>query len=336
MAKKKKKKNIIAKRSAKLKQKKQKKRKLKLIKSKPQPGGDFGSGSNFVDIKAPEGFRTVSISQAMMEYSNPVMERAKSDSIDDANDALNIASDIWNYTITLEKGNIDESSKQNIVRQIETILGMSKDKAAVLFDKMIERKRNLLPEDIQPKASRYMFIRKEVHHLVTEFNYGDLNISETITGPNEKDKEFIDSLLCIDKHILDQDDYGKWEDDYFSMEEKCSDRYEIWLKDKGVGKYRENFPFCIEIFNNFTYRYIHDDQIVLNSMTIDYFEAFFSDHLLRKVMVDPHEFVNWPPAIKLFYRFLFEKEYLDDPEPFIGILDVMEPLFIKTLREKYS
>jgi len=157
MAKKKKKKNIIAKRSAKLKQKKQKKRKLKLIKSKPQPGGDFGSGSNFVDIKAPEGFRTVSISQAMMEYSNPVMERAKSDSIDDANDALNIASDIWNYTITLEKGNIDESSKQNIVRQIETILGMSKDKAAVLFDKMIERKRNLLPEDIQPKASRYMF-----------------------------------------------------------------------------------------------------------------------------------------------------------------------------------
>ncbi len=53
-------------------------------------------------------------------------------------------------------------------------------------------------------------------------------------------------------------------------------------------------------------------------------------------MVDPHEFVNWPPAIKLFYRFLFEKEYLDDPEPFIGILDVMEPLFIKTLREKYS
>ena len=93
--------------------------------------------------------------KTLMEKTS--LQQSHTVDFDDANDALNIASDIWNYTITLEKGNIDESSKQNIVRQIETILGMSKDKAAVLFDKMIERKRNLLPEDIQPKASRYMF-----------------------------------------------------------------------------------------------------------------------------------------------------------------------------------
>ena len=39
------------------------------------------------------------------------------------------------------------------------------------------------------------------------------------------------------------------------------------------------------------------------------------DWLMRKVMVKPPEYTQWPPALRLFYRFLSEKGYLDDPEP---------------------
>ena len=49
------------------------------------------------------------------------------------------------------------------------------------------------------------------------------------------------------------------------------------------------------------------------------------DYLLRKVMVKPPEYTHWPPALRLFYRFLAEKGYLDDPEPMMARLRAVKP-----------
>jgi hypothetical protein len=67
-----------------------------------------------------------------------------------------------------------------------------------------------------------------------------------------------------------------------------------------------------------------------------YFEEFLFDHVLRKVMMEPHEHVDWPPMLKLFYNFLYEKEYLKDSTSFINVIDGLESQFITVLRESFG
>ena len=61
---------------------------------------------------------------------------------------------------------------------------------------------------------------------------------------------------------------------------------------------------------------------------------FFMDYLLRKVMVKPPEYTHWPPAPRLFYRFLAEKGYLDNPAPMMARLRAIEPDFITLLKKR--
>jgi hypothetical protein len=53
-----------------------------------------------------------------------------------------------------------------------------------------------------------------------------------------------------------------------------------------------------------------------------------------KVMVTPPAYTQWPPALRLFYRFLSEKGYLDDPEPIIAGLPAIEPHFIALVKQR--
>ena len=81
---------------------------------------------------------------------------------------------------------------------------------------------------------------------------------------------------------------------------------------------------------------MHDDIVVLKTVYTVYFEEFLFDHVLRKVMMEPHEHVDWPPMLKLFYNFLCEKEYLEDSTSVIDAIDVLEPQFVTVLREKFD
>jgi hypothetical protein len=58
------------------------------------------------------------------------------------------------------------------------------------------------------------------------------------------------------------------------------------------------------------------------------------DWLMRKVMVKPPKYTQWPPALRLFYRFLYEKGYLDNPEPIIAGLRAIEPEFIALVKRR--
>ena len=336
MAKKKKDKKASVKRREKSREKKKQKRKLRLIKSNPKSDFQFAVRPAIGDMETPDGFRPISISQAMVEYGKPLEKLVESDDLEDFNEVFQIATMLWNYSIIMEGGKENEKTKREIVHVIKSKFGMDTNQAIDLLNEMTERKTYLFPPEIQSKSSMMMFIRKGTKHLITPFNYKKLKYSDQSIGPNEKDEKMIAMINKMDSYLHDGVDYGEWEDHYFSMEEQCNQRFKEWLSDKGLNEYRENFSFYTETFLDFVYRYIHNDPIDLKMVSPIYVEEFFTDYVLRKVMVEPHEYANWPPALKLFYSFLSEKGYLRDPVPITDMIDEIEPHFIEILRARFS
>jgi hypothetical protein len=83
-------------------------------------------------------------------------------------------------------------------------------------------------------------------------------------------------------------------------------------------------------------RNAHDDDITFTTVMPIYIEEFFADFVLRKVMVEPHEYIRWLPALKLFTTFLFEIGYEQNPVRIITLLDRIEPHFLEILQKRYS
>lgn len=329
----KKKKKVIAKRRAQSKVKKQKRAKTESRRSTSNV--QFVERPAISAIDTPPGFREVSISQGMVEYAKPLMDYVEKDIVKDPNDAYQLAMLLWNYNISLEQGDF-KINKKDVIKQIEEKLKLNAQDSAEFFDMMIQRKEHLFPKEIQPGHPMTMFIRQEKHYLISEFNYDSINISEDIYIPANEDNELVQLLSQMDEYIDEGTEYDEWEDHYFEMEEKCKERFESWLKFKGVKEYGEDFPYNVKIYLNFIYRYMHEDVINLKTVTPIYIEEFFVDHLLRKVMVEPLEYTTWPPSLKLFYSFLKEIDYLERPEKVIKLLDKIEPVFIKILKARYS
>lgn len=334
MSKKKKDKKFAAKRSAKAQRRKKQKRKLKIIKLK----SDYKRVDHppMADIDTPPGFLAVSMSQALMAYSKSIIDFEDSGDIEDMNKAFQFTSLLWNYGIAMESGDVDEKITKEILDMTQLFWQVEQNEAQKLLDKFIAKKSEMFPPDVQIKGSPMMYMRKEISHLIVPFNYKQLQLSDEILPPGEKDKKFIVSLKTIDRYIYSGKDYSDWEDEYFSMEKTFNENFSDWLQKKGVPiKITRDFPFLAEIFLNFVYRYMHDDLIVIKSVKATYFEEFLFDHVLRKVMMEPHEHVDWPPVLKLLYIFLYEKEYLDDPASFIAVIDDFEPRFVDALRGRF-
>lgn len=329
----KKKKKAIAKRRSQTKAKRQKRSKVKPPKSIRNV--QFVERPAISEIDTPSGCRAVSLSQGMMEYAKPLMNYVEKGVIKDPNDAFELAMTLWNYDISLEQGDV-KINKKDVIKQLEKTLKINSQGSAEFFEMMIQRKEHLFPKDIQPDNPMTLFIRQEVQYLIPKFNYDSLNISEKIYVPTSEDEELIELIHQIDENITDGTDYEEWEDHYFEMEETCKERFENWLKFKGIKKYCEDFTYKVEIYLNFTYRYMHEDPISLKKVKPVYFEEFFGDYVLRKVIVEPHEYVTWPPALKLFYIFLKEIGYLEKPDKIIKLIDEIEPVFLGILRARYS
>ena len=327
----------ISKRRQKAKQQKVKKRKLRLIKggggdtSRPEVADQPGMS----DLGAPKGFRSISFSQAIMEYGAPLMEQAKTDKAMDA--ALQLAGMFWNYALSVRDGKVDRKIEKEIFKGVKTGLGLSTEEAQKLIQRMVERYHYLFPEDIQPKPpSPFMFIRKEVRHLIRQFDYSKLNISDRLIPSDTDDQDAIDKLAQLDTRVMDQADYKQFESLLTEVKDKCEERFRQWLIAKGLDKHAEDFAGCPFIFFDFVYGYMHDDVIVLKTVTDRYWMEFFEDFLIRKMMAAPAEYILWPPALKLFYRFLHEKGYLNNPDKVIGRIDKIEPSFIKVLKHQFS
>jgi hypothetical protein len=181
-----------------------------------------------------------------------------------------------------------------------------------------------------------MFIRKETATIIKPFDYSTLVITDDIVSPDEDDGDLIDDIHELDEYMENSDDYDEFEDLLYSIVDESKERFSKWLVDKGLSEYAETFPDCIELYLNFIYEYSHRSIITLKSMPPIYLSEFFEDFLIRKMMVEnPNEYVLWGPAIKLFYRFLFEKGYIDS-DSIVKEIDRIEPAFIKILKKQFT
>ncbi|RLB13786.1 MAG: hypothetical protein DRN37_01550 [Thermoplasmata archaeon] len=320
---------------SKARDRKQKKRTLRLAKSHPRP--QVMTRPGLPHLGAPEGFRSISMAQAMLEYAKPMMKFGENDETG-FNDAFQIATMLWNYALLVEKGDEDMKVRQEILKAIRGTFGLERVEAQSLLTKMIERRSFLFPPDQQPERGMpFMFIRKEVRYLIQPFDYKKLVIAGEIVLPDQDDRDLIKKINTLDELIYDGAEYDKYEKLLLTLEDECENLFERWLVAKGMLKDdAEQYSFCLQTYLNFIYAYIHGDIVILKSVSDVYFVEFFEDFLLRKMMVEPNEYVYWPPALKLFYRFLHEKGYLDNYEEIIRNIDRVEPYFIEVLRKQFS
>jgi hypothetical protein len=283
--------------------------------------------------EAPKGFRPVTMTQAMMEFAEPVMEFVETGTVSEPNAALQISLQIWNYTLPNILPQM-ETSRAKIVAQIRKTLKMDRQEAETFFNLMVERKAYLLPEEIQPEGpTMTMFIRKEIEYLVTKFDASQLTLSETPIPPDPDDQNMLNDLRQMDAYIAEDTDYDEWEDHFFVMQEACCERFSHWLTAKGVADdCAEDFPFCVQTYLNFIYQY---DAGKLRNVSFSALYEFFMDFLLRKVMAKPSDYVQYPFALKLFYGFLAEKGYLDNPGPVHALFDKIEPDFVALVKDRF-
>jgi hypothetical protein len=313
-------------------QAKTKKRQQRHARRSAPPSMPFLGGMPFDSAPdAPPGFRPLSMTQALLEYAAPIMAYVEDGTVQDPNDALQVGLLLWNSTLP-EAPVAVRQSRTAIVTHIETTLRMDREEAEAFFDHMIARKAHLFPDEMQPEGSMTMFMRKEVEYLITPFAESQLHLSDAIIPPDSDDDTFLNALEQLEARIDFGEDYGDWESDFFAMQDLCCERYHHWLRAKGVPEtLSQQFSFCIEPYLTFIYQY--DAGSVLDVLP-DVMEEFFMDWLIRKVMVQPPEYTQWPPALRLFYRFLSEKGYLDDPEPILKGLYAIEPAFIALVKQR--
>jgi len=109
---------------------------LRLIKG----GGGNPSGPAVAErpgiphLGAPEGFRSISFSQAIMEYGAPLMEQAKNDKA--INAALQLSGMFWNYALSVRDGKVDLKIEKEIVKGAKSVLGLNIEETQKLIQRM--------------------------------------------------------------------------------------------------------------------------------------------------------------------------------------------------------
>ena len=330
----------VSKNQKKSKSKKQTKKPLKLVKLANQSHhGLFPASVSHADIQPPDGFRSVSTTQALMEYASPIMDIAPlpTNDIKRANEILNVATEIWNYTIDESILKEGKKSEKEMLSLISQRLGLDQDKANEFLSMMVERKDFLFPDEVQPKGYPFMFLRKQVSYLISKFNNEELNLSKKILDPNVTEIGLVENIDRLDQYIVASADYGQFEKLLLKVQDTVFDRFKIWLSKKGVSKHQEQFAYMAGVYLEFMYGYEHEQPLILKEGPGKYLVEFTVDFILRKVSFEPWEYTLVPSALRLFYTFLYEKGYFHEPPNVMTeFIDRLEPRFIDILKERFS
>ncbi len=316
--------------------KKSKKTTLHVAPNRTHTEAEFMNVPSISEIQPPPGFRAVSYSQAMIEYSQPLLEGFESENMSALNEKMQIAMTLWNYNIAGDLLAGPRPSEKDVIHKMAKVLKLTTQEATECFKKMIERKSFLFPEEIQQKGVPFMMMRKEISRLIARFDLEGLNISQELIHPDEEDTKFVAKINELDSFIIRRADYDEYEDLFTDVRESCTEVFERWLVAKGAGESCENLVWFPETLCNFVYGYLHEDVFLLKSIPQGYLDLFFTDFVLRKVVIEPHLYTYIPASVKLFYKFLGEKNYLDNPAPVMAVIDLIEPHFIEILRERFG
>ncbi len=244
-------------------------------------GALFGSGG-----KPPKGFRSLSMTQAMMEFTNPIMEYVNTGTISDPNDALQLGMHLWNFTLPRTPVQMKKSRK-DLIKGIAKTLHMKSAEATQFFDRMIERKAYLFPDDIQPEGTMMMCMRKDAEYQIVTFDERQLHLSQKSVPDTEHDRKLRDALLQMDHYLEERAEYDVWESHFVSMNELCRQCYGHWLEAKGASEtYSSAFALCTDVYLTFLYQY---DGCGLRDVSKGALNEFFMDFILRKALVKPPE-----------------------------------------------
>lgn len=332
----KKNKTQILKRQAKSKEAAKKKRQIRLVK----PSSRFIERPPLVEMDAPKGFIAIPFSQAMMEYAKPLMEKG-ADDINGMNKVMELASSLWNLATSKQKNDHEHYPRwlEMAAKGAKKILTLDGEERERFIDEMIERHIHLFPEEMQPPPpSMFVYMRKDVSYLIRPFDYGRIKFKlDEIIPPDEEDMGMMSNIEKLDEQIKRGSNYDSYEELAMSIEDECPLLFKKWLVAKGFEDDPNEYSHCLDIYLTFIYRYLHDDLVLLKSVPDQYIIEFFEDFLLRKVMCKPFEYLFWPPALKLFHRFLSEKGYISmmDAAAVLEKLDLIEPHFLEILQKRY-
>ena len=317
------------------------KRNKKLQEPQEAPEADFSAldlmkSPRLDQFHAPDGFRAVPFLQAVMGFAEPLQDFLESDSEEEMEQMMDVAMNVWNFSLS----NVplaEKMTREELVEQISDTFEMDETDAEDALDGMLERKAYLLPEDIQPEDGRVMFIRYvkgDERYQIIPVDEAQIPFSAAPIPAAPEDSDMLHLLRELDGKLADGEAYAQWEDLYFQAEEVCCNRFFDWLKAKGVTeKETHAFPYCVEVFFDFIYRYTAGTLARAQSVE---FEDFLRDHLVRTLMIQPDDYALWPPAIRFFYRFLAEKGYLADAQPVINLVTSLEPEFIAYLKQQFA
>ncbi len=322
-------------------QKKQEKRKAKAAALRRQPEVQVRYRPGITEMGAPDGFRAIGMAQAMMEYAKPLEEyyaRKEPQSIDDLNSRMKLSMLLWNHALEVEKGEERSTPESEVVKALSEVFGLDGDAAEALRIRMVERRSWLFPENVQPeeRTSPIMIMRKETLAEIKPFPYDRLRHTEDEIPAGAEDRVLIQNIEKLDRFMEEEADYGQYEKLLTATKDEAEKRYKQWLMDRGFPEEFHGLAGCLHIYFDFVYGYMHDHVVTMKTITLNYLTEFFEDFLIRKVYGDPQEYVEWPPAIKLFYLFLKGKGYMEDTNSMTSMINALELRFMEILKKQFA
>ena len=319
--------------------KKQLKRKIKQIRLRTgQQRIDFVERPALADMGPPEGFRTIPMSQAIMQYAKPLMEKTQSE--EDLQGAMQSAMVFWNYSLArMEEGKSAHLAdiETEILKSLKASFAIEGAAASNFLEMMVARYAYLFPLEIQPRGTPFMFIRKEERHLIRPVEEDRIRLNRKEVPPTAREVEIFKELRRLDALVGQGAEWDERETLLFSIKDNLGDAFRDWLSAKGIEEpWVDDFAGCLPIWLDFIYEYGHDEDTALDKVPASSWFEFFQDFLLRKLMAEPTAYVNWPPALRFFYRYLQERGYIDRALEAENAIRRIEPEFYDLLRKEFS
>jgi hypothetical protein len=242
----------------------------------------------------PAGFRTIPMSQAIMQYARPLMEKTQSE--EDLQGAMEAAMVFWNYS--LARGEGKKSTKladleTGILKSLKAAFEMNETAARDFLEMMAARHAYLFPPEIQPRGTPFMFIRKEERYLIRPIELAKLRLNQKALAPEAREVELFQDLRQLDALVAQGAEWGEKEALLSSIKDTFEDTFRNWLAAKAVEEpLADDFAACLPIWLDFIYAYGHDEDSPLSKVPFSSWLEFFDDFLLRKLMADPPAYVN--------------------------------------------
>jgi hypothetical protein len=132
------------------------------------------------------------------------------------------------------------------------------------------------------------------------FNHGSVSLNPETMHPTEDDLKVIHNLNRLDQHIVKHADYDEYVELLWDVQHGFSERFHLWLTNKGIKAHQDKFADFAEVLLTFIYDCEHIEPVTLNSGPGRYFEEFMTDYLFRETLIEPLEYALVPTAMRLF------------------------------------